>query len=43
MLLEYIKSDLYRYAGKVSFKQFFKHYFLTLVLNICFTCAFAKA
>lgn len=27
MVLEYIKSDLYRYAGKTDFKTFLKYYF----------------
>ncbi|MCU7765328.1 serine O-acetyltransferase [Priestia megaterium] len=28
-ILYYIKSDLYRYAGEISLKKFFKHYYIS--------------
>lgn len=36
MLLEYIKSDLYRYCGNTSFKSFIKHYYVSPGFRYCF-------
>jgi serine O-acetyltransferase len=36
MLWEYIKSDLYRYEGKLGWKSFFKHYYITPGFKYCF-------
>lgn len=36
MLIKYIKSDLYRYAGNTSFKAFLKNYFFNRGFNFTF-------
>lgn len=36
MALEYIKSDLYRYTGKVTFKNFLRYYFFNRGFKFCF-------
>jgi len=36
MLIKYIKSDLYRYAGDTSFKSFIRHYICNIGFNFTF-------
>lgn len=43
MTLKYIKSDLYRYTGHVSFKTFLKTYFFNRGFNFSFWLRLASA
>lgn len=43
MVLNYIKSDLYRYGGNVSLKAFLKNYFLNRGFNFTFWLRLAKS
>lgn len=43
MTLKYIKSDLYRYTGNVSFKTFLKTYFFNRGFNFSFWLRLASA
>ena len=43
MILKYIKSDLYRYTGHVSFKTFFKTYFFNRGFNFSFWLRLASS
>ena len=43
MTLKYIKSDLYRYTGHVSFKTFFKTYFFNRGFNFSFWLRLASS
>jgi serine O-acetyltransferase len=36
LVLDYIKSDLYRYTGKVSFKSFLREYLFNTGFKFCF-------
>lgn len=43
MLIKYIKSDLYRYTGKVSFKLFIKNYLFNRGFNFSFWLRIASS
>lgn len=36
MLIDYIKSDLYRDTGKISLKLFIRHYFFNRAFHVYF-------
>lgn len=43
MIIKYIKSDLYRYTGKISFKLFLKNYLLNRGFNFSFWLRIASS
>ena len=43
MIVKYIKSDLYRYTGKISFKLFLKNYLLNRGFNFSVWLRLASA
>src|SRR5690606_37290984 len=43
MIMKYIKSDLYRYTGKISFKLFLKNYLFNRGFNFSVWLRFASA
>lgn len=43
MIIKYIKSDLYRYTGKLSFKLFIKNYLLNRGFNFSFWLRIASS
>lgn len=43
MIINYIKSDLYRYTGKINFKLFLKNYFFNRGFNFSFWLRLASS